>query len=98
MLWDEALRAMLNALIGGNGQLVLCLPDRSHTGRNLQYFTQKEFVIQQVLSIADSMNLEAIVHANVAPFPANLFRPPNYWESERALRRQILHFRFRRRG
>jgi hypothetical protein len=94
-LWDEALRSMLNALIGGNGQLVLCLPDRSHTGRNLQYFTQKEFVIQQVLAIADSMNFEAIVHADVAPFPANLFRPPYYWESERALRRQILHFRFR---
>ena len=96
-LWDESLRAMLNALIDGKGQLVLCLPDRSHTGRNLQYFTQKDFVTQQILAIADSMNLEAIVHADIVPFPTNLFRPPYYWESERALRRQILHFRFRQR-
>jgi tRNA G10 N-methylase Trm11 len=94
-LWAESLRAMLKSLIGGKGQLVICLPDRSHTGRNLQYFTQKDFITPQILAIADGMNLEVIVHADIVPFPTNLFRPPYYWESERALRRQILHFRFR---
>lgn len=92
-LWTSALRAMILALVDG-GQLVLCLPDQSHTGRDLQYFTQREFITHQVLSIAASVARETVIPADVVPSPARLFRPPFYWESERALRRAILHFTF----
>ena len=92
-LWTECLRSMILALKDG-GHLVLCLPDQSHTGRDLQYFTQREFITHQVLSIAANVKREAGFFANVVPSPTRLFRPPFYWESERALRRSILHFTF----
>ena len=96
-LWTQCLRAMILALTDG-GQLVLCLPDQSHTGRDLQYFTQPGFITHQVLSIAASVNKEAGVPADVVPPPTRLYRPPFYWESERALRRAILHFTLWERG
>jgi tRNA G10 N-methylase Trm11 len=92
-LYREALEVMIKAL-KDNGQLVLCLPDQSHSGHHLKYFTQKEIVIQQVLSIAEELNREVVIHAYKVAEPTGLFRPPFYWESEKALRRAIIHFRF----
>lgn len=96
-LWTQCLRAMILALTDG-GHLVLCLPDQSHTGRDLQYFTHREFITHQVLSIAASVNKDAGLPADVVPSPTKLYRPPFYWESERALRRAILHFTFWEKG
>lgn len=92
-LYSGAIRAIIARLNSG-GQLVLCLPDRSYTGRRIPTFVVKEWVTQQVLSEAELQGREVVNEALVVPRPDWLWRPPYYWESERALRRAILHFRF----
>jgi hypothetical protein len=92
--YSEVIRAMVRALTP-NGQLILAVPDWSHTGRQLPSFTQKEFVTQQVLRAAEDEGREVIRSSYRAPRAHALFRAPFYWQSERALRRAILHFRFR---
>jgi tRNA G10 N-methylase Trm11 len=77
-----------------NGQLVLALPDWSHTGRRLPAFILKDFVTHQVLAIAEDEKREVISAAEQTPNTVGT--PPYYWESEKALRRAILHFRFRK--
>jgi hypothetical protein len=79
-----------------NGQLVLALPDWSHTGRQLPAFILKDFVTHQVLTIAESKGRE-VVHS-VLQGPRAWGGAPYYWESEKALKRAILHFRFRKRS
>lgn len=96
-IWAKSLENMIRSLNSNGGQLVLCLPERSYIGRNLDFFTGKDFVIRQILAIADKMNLDAMLPACVVPEPMSFFQPPYYWESPRALRRAILHFRFRAR-
>ena len=91
VLYAEVIRAMILAL-RENGQLVLCLPERSFTGRPLPFCTDKRVITQQVLTIAEECGKEVIVPS--VSFPVAL-RAPFYWESERALRRSILHFRFK---
>jgi SAM-dependent methyltransferase len=93
-LWNKALRSMILALKDG-GQLVICLPAQSHTGRHLQFFTQKDFVTHHILLLADMLDREVITPATIVPSPGRLFKPPFYWESERALRRSIVHFQFK---
>jgi SAM-dependent methyltransferase len=93
-LYAKAFEAMIRALKDG-GQLVFAVPDWSHTGRQLPAFTHKEFLTHQILVAAEMADKEIFNTAiqmpqgNVQPYP------PYYWESERALRRAILHFRFR---
>jgi hypothetical protein len=58
-------------------------------GRRSPFFTHKELVIQQILSIAEQAKREVIIPAYSVPQQKDLFHPPYYWESERAL----LHFR-----
>lgn len=95
-LYREALHKMIDSL-GEDGQLVLCLPDRSRIGRRLPVCTRKELVIHQVLLAADKLGKEVVNPALALPSPGTaFFRPPYYWESEKALRRAILHFRVRR--
>ncbi len=77
-----------------NGQLVLALPDWSHTGRRLPAFILKDFVTHQILAIAETEGREVISTADQTPSTVGM--PPYYWESEKALRRTILHFRFRK--
>lgn len=89
-----ALKLMISRLNDG-GQLVICLPDKSFTGRKISAFSTSDWLIQQILVEAKAVGFEAITEAQVLPRPTNMFRPPYYWESERALRRNILHFRFR---
>lgn len=93
-LYATMLRTCINAL-RNEGQLVLCLMDKSHIGRHSAYFTHKEIVTRQVLRMARELWREVIVEPGRMPEP-HIFGPPYYWESERALRRSILHFRFRR--
>ncbi len=96
-LYSEAIKGMLSR-IGDEGQIVLCLADRSHSGRQIAAFTTRSWVIHQIITEAQALGLEPIREVQIAPEPGSLFRPPYYWESERALRRSILHFRFRRRS
>lgn len=76
------------------GQLVICLPQLSKSGRRVPYFTQREVVTQQALIAAQSQGRGLMVAGFAAPKTGTLFRPPYYWESARALRRSILHFQF----
>jgi tRNA G10 N-methylase Trm11 len=95
-IYVKSIRNMLKNL-SDNGQLVLCLPDSSYTGRSIASFSTKRWVISQVLAEAQSQGFEAICEAQVLPSIGNLSAPPYYWESARALRRAIVHFRFQRR-
>ena len=94
-LYARAIERMVTDLDDG-GQLVMCLPDRSMTGRYSPFFTHKKFVTHQVLSAAHATGKEAVTTAEFLPQPQEAFRFPYYWESERALRRAVLHFQFRR--
>lgn len=93
--YTMALRSMISRF-DNVGQLVICLPDKSYTGKKIPVFATSEWLIQQILAEAQSLEFEAVVEAQVLPHPSNLFSPPYYWESERALSRKILHFRFRK--
>ncbi|HEX8636234.1 MAG TPA: hypothetical protein VF703_19085 [Pyrinomonadaceae bacterium] len=95
-LYTQVLETMIKAL-KDDGQLILCLLDRSYTGRRSPFFTHKELITQQVLSIAQRAEpqREVIIPAYAVPPQREIFRAPYYWESERALRRAILHFRLR---
>jgi tRNA G10 N-methylase Trm11 len=87
-----ALRKAIGCLRNG-GQLVIALPDWSHTGRQIPAFALKDFVAHQVLTIAEELKRE-VIHSAIQ-VPHSIGGPPYYWESEKALRRAILHFRFR---
>lgn len=95
-LYDRFISASVQAL-NESGQLVISLPDWSHTGRHLPYFALKQIVTQQVLIAAEADRREVVQSAFALPGSALIYRAPYYWESERALRRAVLHFRLRKR-
>lgn len=95
-LYREMVIVMIRAVLP-EGQLVFCLPEHSYSGRRLHFFTLREMVTQQVLFAANQLKVDVVVTGQSMPEPTSLFRPPYYWESLRALRRSILHFRVRER-
>jgi tRNA G10 N-methylase Trm11 len=92
-LYREFIWAAVAALRDG-GQLVICCPHYSYSGRHVPIFIQPEFVTQQVLLAA--RDHDKAVHTEQHSLPAELdgLRPPFYWEAPTALQRSILHFRF----
>lgn len=92
MLYQQFFEAAIRAL-RPNGQLIICLPAESYTGRDLPYCTNSKLIVRQVLSIADRLGKEVYTPGHAVPHRA--LAAPYYWEAERALRRVILHFRFR---
>jgi tRNA G10 N-methylase Trm11 len=93
-LYKKFARTVLDSMTD-NGQIIISLPEASHTGRRSPFFTHREIFIKQILATADDMKLELVVPARIIPNPKHLFGPPYYWEAERSLRRTILHFRVR---
>lgn len=93
--YASIIETMVLALKKKDGQLVFAVPDWSYTGKRLPYFTFKQVITQQVLAAAEKHNRQVYHPAISVPAPGALFRAPYYWESERALRRAILHFRLR---
>jgi tRNA G10 N-methylase Trm11 len=87
---DRMVRSMRDG-----GQIVLAVPDWSHIGKQVPFFSTKQFVTQEILACAEREKREIVMTAHSVPMPADAFRPPYYWESDRALRRAILLFRFR---
>ena len=83
-------------LLRPKGQLIFSLPDSSHTGRAIPIVAMKELVTKQVLFAAAKLDREVIVPAISTPELGRLFQAPFYWESEKALRRVILHFHIRK--
>lgn len=94
-LYQEMLVVLIRAL-KDEGHLVFALPDWSHIGRQVPFFATKQFVTQQVLAVAEKQGKDIVEPAYTVPSPGYAFRPPYYWESDRALRRAILHFRLRK--
>lgn len=94
-LYVTWLKALILAL-RDEGQLILCLPERSYTGKGLPAFLGERQIVSEILGLAGSLGREVRPEAFVLPQPVQLFRPPFYWESEKALRRCILQFRIRR--
>jgi len=93
-LYADVIKYMVKAL-KSDGQLVICLPNRIHTGKQSLFFTHKELVIRQVLIAAEEQNREVINTIEKLPKPKKIFTGPYYWESKRSLQRSILHFRIR---
>jgi hypothetical protein len=93
-LYRDAFGQMLRAL-KGEGQLVLAIPDQSFSGRTTPTFAHKEFCIRLLLALAEEERRQVYSIADAFPSERRIFLPPYYWESERALRRAILHFRIR---
>lgn len=93
-LYRKMIPNMLNALTDG-GQIVLALPEISRTGKNIPFFSHKKMVIHQIVVEARALKMDVLVTGHAGGRP-EVARPPYYWESERALRRSILHFRFRK--
>jgi len=75
-----------------HGQLIICLPAESYTGRDLHYCTRSDIVSRQIITKAHKQG--RLVYRPAQSFPISSLSPPYYWESERALRRTILHFCF----
>jgi hypothetical protein len=82
--------------IGNEGQIVLCLPDRSMSGRRIPLFTTRSWVTEQLIGKANELGFEVVTPVNIAPRIGHLFHPPHFWTSERALRRSILFFRLKK--
>jgi hypothetical protein len=98
-LYREMVPALIAALrtdSQGVGQLVLCLPDRSYVGRAVWAFVLPDFVSSLIEVEAARQSLRVVHHSGTALAPSKVFSPPYYWDSERALRRRILHFHFSR--
>ena len=89
-LYADMLPKMLNKL-KPHGQLLICLPEASNTGRMIHYFTQKRIIMHQLLTYA-SKNRSIILPLNIISTPKWLYKAPYFWESEKVLRRSILHF------
>ncbi|MGK2886596.1 MAG: hypothetical protein ACSLE8_17785 [Rhodococcus sp. (in: high G+C Gram-positive bacteria)] len=89
-LYRDVLRAAIRSL-KNNGQLVICLPERSTIGKDPSAFTHRRIVTHQVIALAAEAGKELRNHIRAVPAPRSLFHPPYYWVSER-LQRSILHF------
>jgi tRNA G10 N-methylase Trm11 len=82
------------AALRDGGQLVICCPHYSYSGRHVPVFIQPEFVIQQILMAASDHNKVARSELFSLPSELHGLKPPYYWEAPTALQRSILHFRF----
>jgi 16S rRNA G966 N2-methylase RsmD len=96
-LYRNTIRTLVRAL-KDRGHLVLSLPSSSRTGRPIPAFTRSGPVVSQILTEAREAGMVALTPATTLPAPRQLFMPPYYWNSEKALTRTILHFQFIRLG
>jgi tRNA G10 N-methylase Trm11 len=93
-LYRQFARSSLTALRDG-GHLLLCLPDRSHSGRYSPAFTHRSLVVQQLLLAAGAVDRQLVFPHDRVRGAEDLYDADYYWESERALRRSILHVQVR---
>lgn len=75
-----------------HGQLIVCLPAESYTGRDLPYCTRSDLVSREIILKAHEKGRK--VYRPAISIPNTALTPPYYWESDKALRRSILHFNF----
>lgn len=86
---DKMVQTMKNG-----GQIILCLPAFSYSGKAVNIFAQKEIVSRQFSIAAEKNNMYLVEKKENLPQPEQLYSFPFYWDSEKALRRDILRFQF----
>jgi hypothetical protein len=92
-LYRETLKRLLESLKPRrDGHLVVCLPEQSFIGRGTPWFTRRGAYIRLVFALAEDFGREVVRIGQVFPSRRRTAGPPYYWQSERALRRTILHF------
>lgn len=79
-------------LLGSGGQLLLCIPENTHNGQIIPMYMTREVIVREVLISSQQAGLQVVNPSLDYPYPVWAFRAPFYWESERTLRRSILHF------
>jgi hypothetical protein len=94
-LYRDFIRTCVKAL-KDRGHLVLSLPESSKIGRPVPAFTRAEVIVPSILAAARNEGLCVEEAPETLPTPQQLFSAPYYWQSEKALTRTVLHFRFRR--
>lgn len=90
-LYSEFIEKAIRSL-KPHGQLIMCLPFESFTGRNLPYCTKKDLVSRLIIIKAHQLNRR--IYSPALSYPKAFHLPPYYWESDKALRRVIIHFHF----
>lgn len=76
----------------GKLQVVLCLPDFAFTGRSMASFTRAAVVSQMLGAAATARDIRLHMVNPALEDMIRDFGRVYYWESNRALRRRILHF------
>jgi Putative RNA methylase family UPF0020 len=94
-LYRSFTKAVLLALRDG-GDLILCLPERSHSGRYSPAFTHRELVTHELHLSAGKLRRQLIFPRDGVRGSERLFGDNYYWESPKALRRSVLHVQVRR--
>ncbi len=92
-LFSKMIPQMID-LLDVNGQLILCLPNESFTGRRIFFFTTAKFITFQVLYHAQRLNRKVVNISSILPNIGKVGVKPYYWTSEKALSRNIVHFIF----
>lgn len=90
-----AMSEVLIQALKPDGQIVVCLPEEARTGQDVPFFAHREIFTQQVLIAARKLGREVTTVACSVPRLPELYRAPYYWESDKALRRSIVHFQLR---
>lgn len=92
-LYIAFINKMVQCMKNG-GQIIMCLPACSYSGREVNIFAQKEIVFRQFALAAKKNNMFLVEKEESLPQPSQLYSFPFYWDSEKALRRDILRFQF----
>lgn len=78
--------------VAPKGHLIICLPEETYNGQALPFCTSASLVTVQVLAAVSAIGKRVVNTAKVRPSSAPGLSPPYYWESDKVLRRVILHF------
>lgn len=89
LLYSNFLDRAIDSLLP-HGQLIMCVPAESYTGRDLPYCTSSDIISRQILLKTEEKNRFAYIPAK--SLPNHEFFAPYYWEADKALRRAIIHF------
>lgn len=92
-LYIEFINAMVRVMNNG-GQIIMCLPSFSYSGKPVNIFAQKEMVSRQFMIAAQENNMYITEKKENLAEPTQLYTFPFYWDSEKALRRDIVRFQF----
>lgn len=76
-----------------NGVIVMCLPSKSRVGKAINPFCLKRFYIPRLYEAASSKEVYIQHDFGYNILPCDLFGIPFYWNSHKALRRDMIYYR-----